>query len=94
MDKIIFLGFVVSTQGIEVDEEKIRAIEEWPIAKSITEVRSFHGLASFYRLFVKDFSTLAAPFTEVIKKFVGFKWDKAQDDAFNELKDKLCSNLC
>ena len=91
MDKIVFLGFVVSAKGIEVDEEKIKAIKDWPTPKSITEVRSFHGLASFYRRFVKDFSTLAAPLTEIIKKSVGFKWGIAQNDAFVKLKDSLCS---
>ncbi|XP_052173757.1 uncharacterized protein LOC127789046 [Diospyros lotus] len=91
MEKIVFLGFVVSTQRVEVDEEKVRAIKDWPTPTNITEVRSFHGLASFYRRFVKDFSTIAAPLTEVIKKSVGFKWEKAQDHAFHVLKEKLCS---
>ena len=48
MDKVVFLGYVVSVKGIEVDEENVKAIKEWPTPKSITEVRSFHGLASFY----------------------------------------------
>ena len=66
----MFLGFVVSSKGVQVDEEKVRAIQEWPTPKSVTEVRSFHGLASFYRRFVKDFSTLAAPLNEVLKKML------------------------
>ena len=70
---VVFLGFVVSSKGVQVDEEKVRAIQEWPTPKSVTEVRSFHGLASFYRRFMKDFSTLVAPLNEVLKKNVGFK---------------------
>ena len=88
-DKLVFLGFVVSAQGIQVDEEKIRAIQEWPSPTSIGEVRSFHGLASFYRRFVPQFSSIAAPMTEVIKKNAEFKWGKAQEDAFQLLKYKL-----
>ena len=86
---VVFLGFVVSSKGVQVDEEKVRAIQEWPTPKSVTEVRSFHGLASFYRRFVKDFSTLAAPLNEVLKKNVGFKWGEKQEEAFNVLKQKL-----
>jgi hypothetical protein len=73
-DKLVLLGFVFSAQGIQVDEEKVRAIQDWPSPTSVGNVRSFHGLASFYRRFVKDFSSLAAPLTEVIKKNVGFRW--------------------
>uniref|UniRef100_A0A2N9I8P5 CCHC-type domain-containing protein n=1 Tax=Fagus sylvatica TaxID=28930 RepID=A0A2N9I8P5_FAGSY len=81
---------VPGAKGIAVDEEKVKAIKEWPTPKSITEVRSFHGLASFYRRFVKDFSTLAAPLTEIVKKSVGFKWGSEQDRAFIEIKERLC----
>ena len=83
MNKAVFLGYVVSAKGIEVDEE-------WPTPKSITEVRSFHGLASFYQRFVKDFSSLAAPLIEIVKKSVGFKWGSEQDRAFIEIKERLC----
>jgi hypothetical protein len=75
MEKIVFLSYVVTAQGIEMDEEKVKAIQDWPTPKSVNEVRSFHGLASFYRRFVKDFSIIAAPLTEIVKKSVGFKWN-------------------
>ena len=72
-DKLVFLGYVVGAQGIQVDEEKVCAIQEWSSPTSVSNVRSFHGLASFYQQFVKDFSSIAAPLTEVIKKNVGFR---------------------
>ena len=90
MDKVVFLGYVVSAKGIVVDEEKVKVIKEWPTPKSITKVRSFHLLTSFYRRFIKDFSTLAAPLTKIVKKYVGFKWGSEQDHAFIEIKERLC----
>ena len=68
----------------------MKAIKEWPTPKSIIEVSSFHGLASFYCRFVKDFSTLVAPLTEIVKKSVGFKWGSEQNRAFIEIKERLC----
>ena len=92
MEKTVFIGYVVTTTTvIEVDEEKVKAIKKWPTLKNITEVKSFDGLASFYRHFVKDFSTLAAPLTEIIKKNVGFHWGADQDNAFATIKERLCS---
>ncbi|XP_019056382.1 PREDICTED: uncharacterized protein LOC109116067 [Tarenaya hassleriana] len=81
----------VRNKGLSVDEEKIKAIREWPTPTTVGHVRSFYGLASFYRHFVGDFSSLAAPFTSIIKKDKSFEWGEAQERAFNTLKDKLTS---
>ena len=92
-NEITFLGYIVNDKGIHVDQEKVRVIKEWPTPTSVHDVRSFHGLASFYRRFIKNFSTIAVPLTECLKKNVSFKWEKEQNEAFNLLKDKLCSAL-
>ena len=87
-DRVSFLGYVVTPKGIEVDKAKIEAIESCPQPKTVKQVRSFLGLAGFYRCFVRDFSTIAAPLNELTKKDVPFVSGTAQEEAFMVLKDK------
>ncbi|GJZ41736.1 transposon ty3-I gag-pol polyprotein [Tanacetum coccineum] len=66
-NQVTFLGYLISVQGIQVYDRKVQAIRDWPVPQSIQQVRSFHGLASFYWRFVKNFSTIVAPITEITK---------------------------
>ncbi|XP_043717515.1 uncharacterized mitochondrial protein AtMg00860-like [Telopea speciosissima] len=84
-NQVIFLGFVVSKARVSADPEKVRAIVEWPEPKSIHDVRSFHGLATFYRKFIYRFSTVMAPITDCIKQ-KEFRWPKKAAKAFIEIK--------
>ena len=69
-----FLGHIVSGDGIRVDPSKISAIVDWKPPKNVTEVRSFLGLAGYYRRFVNGFSIIAAPMTRLLRKDVKFEW--------------------
>ena len=72
MEKVVFLSYVVTTTGIEVDDEKVKAIKEWPRPKSITEVRSFHGLASFIRVLLKTLAQLQHHSLKLLKRMLDF----------------------
>ena len=67
IDNLVSLGYVMSSEGIKMDPSKVEAIDNWLIPKSIHTVRSFHGILSFYKRFIKHFSTLVAPITECMK---------------------------
>jgi hypothetical protein len=71
-DRVSFLRYVATPQGIEVDHAKVEAIHGWPTPKNLSQVQRFFGLEGFYRRFVKDFSTIAAPLNELTKKGVPF----------------------
>ena len=89
VDKLVFLGFVVSSKGVHVDESKIEAIKTWPQPTNLQQVRSFLGLTGFYRWFVKDFSTISALLRALSKKNAPFVWGPLQSTAFDELQSLL-----
>jgi len=89
----MFLGYVVTAQGIEMDEEKVKAIRDWPTPKSISEVRSFHGLTSFYRCFVKDFNTLVASLNEIVKRSFRFQWGRNRNQLYLVSRKNLKLNV-
>ena len=89
LDQVVFLGHIVSGEGIKVDPKKIEAILNWEPLKNVPELRSFLGLAGYYRRFVKGFSIIAAPLTKLLRKHVEYKWTEACQSSFEELKMKL-----
>lgn len=87
---IKYLGFIVEPgKGIQADPEKVKAVMEWESPTSVRGVRSFLGFANFYRCFVKDYSSLTAPLNLLTKKDQPFKWDKEQQQAFDDIKFAL-----
>ncbi|KAL5579150.1 hypothetical protein UlMin_011592 [Ulmus minor] len=91
LDRVQFLGHVVSRDGISVDPAKIDAVSKWPVPTNVTEIRSFLGLAGYYRRFVEGFSTLAAPLTALTKKDRRYEWTDKCERSFQELKKRLTS---
>ena len=87
-----FLGHVVSEKGVHTDPGKTEKVSQWPIPTSVKELRSFLGLANYYRRFVENFSSISAPLTELTRKGKRFQWGQPEQDAFNQLRQALCSS--
>ncbi|KAD4180267.1 hypothetical protein E3N88_28858 [Mikania micrantha] len=88
--EVQFLGHVVNSEGIHVDPAKIEAIKNYDTPKSPTEIRSFPGLAGYYRRFISNFSKIALLLTKLTQKSETFVWEQKQEAASQTLKQKLC----
>ncbi|KAL0553922.1 hypothetical protein IC582_007826 [Cucumis melo] len=89
LKQVSFLGHVVSKAGVSVDPAKIEAVTGWTRPATVSEVRSFLGLAGYYRRSVENFSRIATPLTQLTRKGAPFVWSKACEDSFQNLKQKL-----
>ncbi|GJW65415.1 hypothetical protein Tco_0117299 [Tanacetum coccineum] len=91
LQQVAFLGHIVSADGIIMDPSKVEAITKWPRPTTVTEVRSFLGLAGYYRRFVEGFSRLALPLTQLMRNGEKFMWTDERNESFEELKRRLVS---
>ena len=87
-NKVVFLGFIVSSEGVSANPQKFQAIVDWPEPKNIHDIRSFHGLASFYHRFIKGFSNIMFPISDCMKQGE-FICTKDATKAFKEVKQKM-----
>ena len=89
--EVLYLGHVVSEQGVSTDPAKIEAVKDWPVPTNVTAVRSFIGTASYYRRFMQGFANIARPLHQLMGKNVKFKWSVDCQVAFETLRDRLIS---
>ena len=93
LDSMSFLGHIVSKNGLMVDPSKIEAVKSWVRPINVTEVRSFVGLASYYRRFVKGFSSIASQLTNLTKQSIPFVWSDVCEESFQKLKTLLTESF-
>jgi hypothetical protein len=91
LDSVKFLGHTISKDGISMDPSKVQEVMDWKPPKSVHQIRSFLGLAGYYRRFIPDFSRIAKPMTELLKKGVKFVWSEECEQAFHTLRKHLTS---
>jgi hypothetical protein len=93
LDSVKFLGHTISKEGISLDPNKVQEVVDWKPPKTIHQIRSFLGLAGHYRRFIPDFSRIAKPMTELLKKGVKFVLSEDCEKAFHTLRQHLTTAL-
>ncbi|XP_073119653.1 uncharacterized protein [Henckelia pumila] len=93
LDRVEFLGHIIFKSGVEVDPSKVQAVKEWSIPRNSSEIRSFLGLAGYYRKFIKGFSSILVPLTALTKKNAKFIWKPECQKSFDVLKEALTTVL-
>jgi len=91
LDRVQFLGHVLTPEGISMDPGKVQDVLNWKSPKSVHQIHQFLGLAGYYRCFIPDFSKIAQPMTKLLEKDVKFVWSLACEEAFQALKKFLTS---
>nr|GEX20881.1 putative reverse transcriptase domain-containing protein [Tanacetum cinerariifolium] len=91
LKEVQFLGHVVNREGIHVDPSKVESVKNWKTPESPIEIRSFLGLAGYYRRFIENFSKIAKPLTQLTQKNNAYVWGNKQEESFRILKEKLCN---
>jgi hypothetical protein len=89
LEKVAFLGHILTAEGVAVDPEKVEAVSNWQQPTNVSEIRSFLGLAGYYQRFIEGFSKVARPMTELLKKDKKFTWTESCEKSFQELKRRL-----
>jgi hypothetical protein len=89
MKQVTFLGHIISKGGISGDPSKVQDVLSWNVPTSVSDIRSFLGLAGYYRRFIKGFSKMSKPMTELLEKDKKFEWTPACEASFQELKKRL-----
>ena len=90
-DQVEFLGHRIGREGLSVDPHKVDAVRDWPVPRDVSQMRSFLGLAGYYRRFITNYSQLTLPLTELTKDDVEWHWDAPEQSAFAQLKVMLSS---
>ena len=86
LTKVEFLGYIISSEGIEMSEAKLQEVRDWATPRKVKDVQEFLGFANFYRRFIKDFAKVAVPLTTLTRKDEPWNWTKRCQEAFDQLK--------